>query len=65
MRVGSLTPAEQRIVELASRGKTNREIAQLLDIKEQSVKNALSLAMRKLGVRNRVELVLAVRQEIA
>ena len=60
-----LTSAESRIVELASGGKTNREIALLLDIKEQTVKNALSVAMRKLGVRNRVELCLAFRKEIA
>jgi DNA-binding CsgD family transcriptional regulator len=62
MGYASLTPAQRRMVELASTGKTNREIALQLAIKEQTVKNGLSAAMRKLGARNRVELILAVKE---
>ena len=62
MQLKKLTPAEHRIAALAACGKTNREIAHLLSVREQTVKNAMSASMRKLGVRNRVELTLAVGQ---
>jgi DNA-binding NarL/FixJ family response regulator len=53
-----LTAREIEIIGLVVEGLSNREIAERLDIKEQSVKNHIAPIMRTLGVRNRVELAL-------
>ncbi len=53
-----LTAVEQRIVAAVMCGATNKEVAGRLGLTEQTVKNRLSCVYRKLGVRNRVELVL-------
>jgi DNA-binding CsgD family transcriptional regulator len=52
-----LTAVEQRIVAAVMSGATNKEVAGRLGLAEQTVKNRLSRVYRKLGVRNRVELV--------
>lgn len=53
---------EMDVIELVARGLENKEIARELGIREQTVKNHLSSAMRKLGVRNRQEVaIFAVR----
>lgn len=39
-----------------SSGGTNRELAQRLGVREQTIKNRLSMIYAKLGVRNRLEL---------
>ena len=58
-----LTQREFDILRLVARGKANAEIAALLHIREQTVKNLLSVLLAKLHVSNRVQLaVLAVRQ---
>jgi DNA-binding CsgD family transcriptional regulator len=67
-RVGSrrakdLTPREEDIVRLLVGGKANRDIAQALGIKEQSVKNLVSKVMRKYGAENRTQLVLHFLQK--
>ena len=46
------------------RGGTNRDVAARLGISEQTVKNNLSRVFRKLGVRNRVELVMYGSQHL-
>jgi DNA-binding NarL/FixJ family response regulator len=53
-----LTAREEQVVSLVSEGMGNRQIAQNLDIKESSVKKYLLRIYDKLGVSNRVELVL-------
>ncbi len=53
-----LTPREEQVVSLVSEGFGNREIAQHLGIKESSVKKYVLRIYDKLGVSNRVELVL-------
>jgi len=53
-----LTPREEQIVNLVAEGICNREIAQQLGIKENTVKKSLLRTYDKLGVSNRVELVL-------
>jgi DNA-binding NarL/FixJ family response regulator len=58
--VGVLTPREEQVVNLVVEGISNREMAQQLDIKENTVKKALQRIYDKLGVSNRVELVLYV-----
>jgi DNA-binding CsgD family transcriptional regulator len=57
-----LSPAQKRIAELVAQAYPNREIAQRLKIKEQSVRNELSRIFRKMGIWNRVELALLLRK---
>jgi DNA-binding NarL/FixJ family response regulator len=52
-----LTPREQEVVKLVAEAHTNREIAAILHLSEKTVENHRSNAMRKLGMRDRVELV--------
>jgi len=55
---GMLTPREEQIVNLVAEGIGNRDIAQQLGIKENTVKKSLLRTYDKLGVSNRIELVL-------
>src|SRR5215208_1036878 len=52
-----LTPREQEVVKLVAEAHTNKEIAEILHLSEKTVENHRSNAMRKLGMRDRVELV--------
>ena len=51
----TLTDAENRVLALVVRAKTNKEIAGALGISPATVKRHLENILRKLGVRNRVE----------
>jgi DNA-binding NarL/FixJ family response regulator len=53
-----LTPREEQTVHLVTEGMNNREIARELNLKENTVKKSLLRIYDKLGVSNRVELVL-------
>jgi DNA-binding CsgD family transcriptional regulator len=53
---GELTPAEERVVELAVQGLSNKEIAQKLVVAVNTVEVHLSHAYAKLGVRSRSQL---------
>jgi DNA-binding NarL/FixJ family response regulator len=53
-----LTDREEQLVACVAEGISNREIAEQLGIKENTVKKALLRIYDKLGVSNRVELVL-------
>jgi len=53
-----LTPKELQIVALVVQGCKNREIAELLDTKEQVIKNYLRSVYDKTGVSDRLELAL-------
>jgi DNA-binding NarL/FixJ family response regulator len=53
---GELTPAEQRVVELAAGGLSNKEIAQRLVVTVNTVEVHLSRAYAKLNVRSRSQL---------
>ena len=55
---GLLTPREEQVVGLVAEGAGNRDIAERLNIKENTVKKSLLRIYDKLGVSNRVELVL-------
>jgi two-component system, NarL family, nitrate/nitrite response regulator NarL len=64
-RVGqldNLTAREKEIVELIVEGATNKEVAQALDIGERTVKGHVSNIFRKLGVPDRLKLVLHVKE---
>ena len=53
-----LTKREQDLLRLVSNGLGNREVAQVLDLSENTVKNYMFHIFDKLGISNRVELVL-------
>jgi len=55
---GILTPREEQVLGLVAEGIANREVAHQLGIKENTVKRALLRIYDKLGVSNRVEVVL-------
>jgi DNA-binding NarL/FixJ family response regulator len=55
---GVLTSRENQVVNLVAEGISNREIAEQLSIKENTVKKSLLRIYDKLGISNRVELVL-------
>ncbi len=57
-----LSAREEQIVNYLMLGKTNREIASMLDISEKTVKHYMTLLMQKLDARNRVEVVLAAQK---
>jgi DNA-binding NarL/FixJ family response regulator len=52
-----LTRREQQLVELISRGLTNKEIAVELGLSEQTVKNHIHRVLRKVGVNDRLAAV--------
>jgi DNA-binding CsgD family transcriptional regulator len=52
----SLTPSERRVVELAAKGDTNREIAQTLFVTEKTVETHLGRSFRKLEISSRRQL---------
>jgi len=61
----SLTPAERNVADLVARGFTNPEIAARLGVSAGTVKDHVSSALRKLGVRTRAELAAAVSSHAA
>ena len=54
----ALTDREKTILRLLAGGYSNREISQLLDITDGTVKNHISNVLAKLGVRDRTRAVL-------
>jgi DNA-binding NarL/FixJ family response regulator len=58
--VDALTPSERRVATLAADGAANKDIAQRLYVTPKTVELHLSAAYRKLGIRSRRELPLAL-----
>lgn len=58
MFVGTLTPQEQKVMQLIKEGKTNKEIAATLFISVSTVKTHINNGYKKLGVSSRDELKL-------
>ncbi len=50
-----LTDRERQILRLAEAGKTNRDIADVLNLSNGTVRNYLATATQKLGAANRIE----------
>jgi DNA-binding NarL/FixJ family response regulator len=61
--IPGLTPREIEILKLLAKGRSNREVAEVLTISEQTVKNHVSTLLGKLQLRNRVELALLVTSQ--
>ena len=58
MKKTILTPREQEVFELLVLNKTTKEIADFLGISEKTVRNHISNAMQKLGVKGRASAVI-------
>ena len=52
-----LTPREQEVLKLIAEAHTNREISEILHLAEKTVESHRANILRKLGMRDRVELV--------
>ena len=52
-----LTPREQEVLKLIAEAHTNREIGEILHLAEKTVESHRANILRKLGMRDRVELV--------
>lgn len=52
---GSISPQERRVLALVAQGKTNKEIAAVLDLSDKTVKNYLGNIFHKLHVSRRAE----------
>lgn len=61
-REAGVTPRELEVLPLVAEGLRNKEIAQRLGVSEQTVKNHLGNIGRKLGARNRVQVVAEARR---
>jgi len=61
-RLNSLTPQQYRVLELVALGRLNKQIAAELAIEETTVKAHVSAALAKLGVRNRTQASLVLRE---
>jgi DNA-binding NarL/FixJ family response regulator len=55
-RLVTLTEKQRRIVELVAEGKTNHEIAETVALSEKTVKNGVSVILRKLGMTRRSQI---------
>lgn len=55
-----LTAREKEVARQASKGSSNRQIAEALGITERTVKEHMGSVFRKLGVRDRMQLMLLV-----
>ena len=58
MKKKILTEREQEVFELLIKNKTTTEIAKLLHISEKTVRNHVSNAIQKLGVKGRAQAII-------
>lgn len=56
-----LTRREEQILQLVAQGLSNKEIAQQLYLRPQTVKNYVHLILQKLNIRSRLELIRKLR----
>ena len=52
-----LSPREQEVLKLIAEAHTNKQIAEILHLAEKTVESHRANLLRKLGMRDRVELV--------
>ncbi len=61
-----LSTRERHLVQALARGLSNRQIAEELQLSEQTVKNQLTGVYQKVGIRSRLQLaVYAMRNDLA
>ncbi|RCV90831.1 response regulator transcription factor [Billgrantia montanilacus] len=61
--LAALTERERAVAVAVAEGRTNKEVARELDITERTVKAHLGAIFRKLGIRDRMQLVLRLSQQ--
>ena len=54
-QLGTLSPQEQRLLDLIAEGLTNRQIAESMFLAEHTVKNYMTTLLRKLKMNSRTE----------
>lgn len=59
--IASLTPREMEVLELVAVGMSNKHVAIELDLQEKTVKHHMTQILTKLGVNNRTEAAMALR----
>jgi two-component system, NarL family, response regulator DevR len=62
--MSQLTHQEQKILALIAQGLTNKEIAQRLGSSPFTVQNQVKVIIRKLGLKNRVQVAYLVGQHV-
>jgi DNA-binding NarL/FixJ family response regulator len=62
--MNQLTHQEQQIVALVAQGLTNKEIAQRLGFSPLTVRNQVKVIMRKLELKNRIQVVYLFGQQV-
>ncbi len=62
--LADLSRREEDILRLVAEGKSNREVGELLDLQEKTVKHYMTSILQKLHVRNRVEAAMLARQHL-
>ena len=61
-RLASLSPQQFRVLSLVAQGLLNKQIADRLDVQERTVKAHLSAIFDRLGVRNRTQASVILRE---
>src|SRR3546814_9362363 len=61
-RLASLSPQQFRVLVLVAEGLLNKQIADRLDVQERTVKAHLSAIFDRLGVRNRTQAGVVLRE---
>ncbi|MBB3329219.1 DNA-binding NarL/FixJ family response regulator [Halomonas campaniensis] len=61
--LAELTERERAVALAVARGESNKEVARRLDITERTVKAHLGAVFRKLGIRDRMQLVLRLSHQ--
>jgi DNA-binding NarL/FixJ family response regulator len=59
---GPLTARQQAVAELVAEGLTNAEIAERLELSRATVKGHITVALRRLGLRDRTQLAIHVHR---
>jgi len=59
--IANLTPREMEVLELVAVGMSNKHVAIELDLQEKTVKHHMTQILTKLGVTNRTEAAMALR----